>query len=100
MPEPSHEPCPMCGESDKKTEEYFIQEKAERAIWNLKFLHLGFTICNNMTEFERSVFFRHQIRKESFQEISQAMNKPIHSIYAAWKRCKSRSDKTLEQSII
>lgn len=100
MPEPSHEPCPMCGESDKKTEEYFIQEKAERAIWNLKFLHLGFTICHNMTKFERLVFFRHQIRKESFQEISQAMNKPIHSIYAAWKRCKSRSDKTLEQSII
>ena len=81
MPEPSHEPCPMCGESDKKTEEYFIQEKAERAIWNLKFLHLGFTICNNMTEFERSVFFRHQIRKESFQENYVSARKAYREIH-------------------
>ena len=98
MPEPSHEPCPMCGESDKKTNEYYIQQKAEQAILNLKHFNAGIFTSYLMTEFELKVYVHHAIRKLSFQEISKAMNKPIHSIYAAWKRSKSRYRKSLEES--
>lgn len=99
MPEPSHLPCPMCGESKDQDEEYYIQSQIQRAIDNLKFLNLGFTLAFNMTDFERRVFYHHQIRKCTFKEIADLLSKSEASIKMAWKRCKSRSDKTLEDSL-
>ena len=49
MPEPSHNPCPMCGHSDDQEQEYYIQDKLQRAIDNLKFLNL-YLIGNDISE--------------------------------------------------
>lgn len=99
MPEPSHLPCPMCGKSEEQEEEYYIQSQMQRAIDNLKFLNLGFALAFNMTDLERRVFYHHQIRKCTFKEIADLLSKSEGSIKMAWKRCKSRSDKTLEDSL-
>ena len=100
MPEPSHTPCPMCGHSDDQDQEYYIQDQLRRAIDNLKFLNLGFSMAFFMTELERKVYYHRQIRKCKFKEISIMLNKSEGSIKMAWKRCKSRGDKALESSVI
>ena len=99
MPEPSHNPCPMCGKSDELEQEYYIQEKLQEAINNLKFLNLGFSMAFFMTDLERKVYYHHQIRKCKFSEISKLLNKSEATLKMAWKRCKSRGDKALEDSI-
>ena len=100
MPEPSHNPCPMCGHSDDQEQEYYIQDKLQRAIDNLKFLNLGFSMAFFMTEYEQKVFYHRQIRKCKFKEISKLLNKSEGSVKMAWKRCKLRSDRALADSIL
>lgn len=97
--EPSHNPCPMCGKSDDLEQEYYTQDKMQRAIDNLKFLNLGFSIAFFMTEFEQKVFYHHQIRKCKFREIAELLNKSEGSIKMAWKRCKLRGDRALADSV-
>ena len=43
-----------------------IQDKLQRAIDNLKFLNLGFSMAFFMTEYEEKVFYHRQIRKCKF----------------------------------
>ena len=100
MSEPSHEPCPMCGISDEDERISDVNELADQAINNLKFLNLGFTLGYFMTDLERSVYFHHQIRKCKFKEISKLLNKSEATLKMAWKRCKLRGDKALEESIL
>lgn len=100
MPEPSHTPCPMCGASDEDERIADVNELADQAINNLKFLNLGFTLGHFMTDLERSVYFHHQIRKCKFKEISKLLNKSEATLKMAWKRCKLRGDKALEDSIL
>tara|TARA_R110002124_G_C8754449_1_gene498567 strand:+ start:391 stop:690 length:300 start_codon:yes stop_codon:yes gene_type:complete len=97
--EPSYNPCPMCGASDEDERITDVNELADQAINNLKFLNLGFTLGYLMTDLERSVYFQHQIRKDTFKEISITLKKSEATIYRAWKRCKLRGDKALEDSI-
>ncbi len=97
--QPSHNPCPMCGTSDEDERIADVNELANQAINNLKFLNLGFTLGYLMTDLERSVYFQHQIRKDTFKEISITLKKSEATIYRAWKRCKLRGDKALEDSI-
>ena len=98
--EPSHKPCPMCGVSDEDERIVDVNQLADQAINNLKFLNLGFTLGYIMTDLERSVYYHHQIRKCNFKEISKLLNKSEGSIKMAWKRCKLRGDKALEDSIL
>ena len=98
--EPSHKPCPMCGVSDEDERIADVNQLADQAINNLKFLNLGFTLGYIMTDLERSVYYHHQIRKCNFKEISKLLNKSEGSIKMAWKRCKLRGDKALEDSIL
>ena len=97
--EPSHKPCPMCGVSDEDERIADVNQLADQAINNLKFLNLGFTLGYIMTDLERSVYYHHQIRKCNFKEISKLLNKSEGSIKMAWKRCKLRGDKALQESI-
>ena len=69
MNEPSHEPCPMCGHSEEEQRITDVQELADIAINNLKFLNLGFTLSYLFTDLERKVYFFYQIRKNTFPEI-------------------------------
>lgn len=101
MPAPSVEYCPMCGEEDKNTVDDYFKEPsimARRAIENLKFLNLGFSLSYYMTDFERKVYFFHQIRGDRFAEIADILGKSEGSIKMAWKRCKLKGDKALEES--
>lgn len=100
MPEPSHFPCPMCGVSDEDERISDVNELADQAINNLKFLNLGFTLGHFMTDLERSVYFHHQIRKCKFKEISKLLNKSEATLKMAWKRCKLKGDRALEESIL
>jgi DNA-directed RNA polymerase specialized sigma24 family protein len=100
MPEPSHFPCPMCGTSEDDERIADVNELADQALNNLKFLNLGFTLCYLMTDLERSVYFHHQIRKDTFKEISKLLNKSEATLKMAWKRCKLRGDKALEDSML
>jgi len=100
MPEPSHTPCPMCGTSDEDERISDVNELADQAINNLKFLNLGFTLGYLMTDLERSVYYHHQVRKCNFKEISKLLNKSEPTLRMAWKRCKLRGDKALEDSIL
>ena len=100
MIEPSHEPCPMCGHTEEEERIAEIQELAEKAVNNLKFLNLGFTLGYFMTDFERMVYFHHQIRKDTFKVISEITNKSEGSIKMAWNRCKVKGDKALAESQI
>ena len=61
MTEPSHEPCPMCGVSDENERITDVNELADQAINNLKFLNLGFMLGYFMTDLERTVYYHHQI---------------------------------------
>ena len=99
MPEPSHEPCPMCGHSDEEQQIADVNELADQAINNLKFLNLGFTLGYLMTDLERTVYYHHQIRKCKFKEISKLLNKSESTLTKAWNRCKLRGNKALEDSI-
>jgi len=96
--EPSHTPCPMCGRSDEEERFNEIQELAEQAINNLKFLNLGFSLGFFMTDLERQVYYHHQIRKCTFKETSELLNKSEATLKMAWKRCKLKGDKALEDS--
>ena len=98
--EPSHNPCPMCGESDEEERIADVNQLADEAINNLKFLNLGFMLGHFMTDLERSVYFHHQIRKCKFKEISKLLNKSEATLKMAWKRCKLKGDKALEESIL
>ena len=101
MPEPSVSYCPMCGDEDKNSvEEYFEDTRvlARRAIDNLKFMNLGFSLSYYMTDFERKVYFFHQIRRDKFSDIAEILGKSEASIKMAWKRCKLKGDKALEES--
>ena len=100
MPEPSHEPCPMCGVSDENERITDVNELADQAINNLKFLNLGFMLGYFMTDLERTVYYHHQIRKCNFKEISKLLNKSESTLTKAWKRCKLRGDKALEDSVL
>ena len=100
MNELSHEPCPMCGNTEEEERITEVQELAEKAINNLKFLNLGFTLGYLMTDLERIVYFHHQIRKSSFKEISKTLNKSESTLTKAWNRCKLKGDKALEDSIL
>ena len=100
MPEPSHEPCPMCGHSYEEEQMVDVNELADQAINNLKFLNLGFTLGYLMTDLERTVYYHHQIRKCNFKEISKLLNKSESTLTKAWNRCKLRGDKALEDSIL
>ena len=97
MIEPSHEPCPMCGHFEQEERITEIQELAEKAINNLKFLNLGFTLGYFMTDLERMVYFHHQIRKDKFKEISKITNKSESTLKKAWNRCKVKGDKALAE---
>ena len=100
--EPSYDPCPMCGKSDEVDERELSQnlEDARKAVNNLKFLNLGFSLGYYMTALERKVYYFHQIRKDSFKEMSEMFNKPEGTLRSAWNRCKSKGIKALEDSII
>jgi|TARA_R100000152_G_C6712285_1_gene139698 DNA-directed RNA polymerase specialized sigma24 family protein len=98
MSEPSHLPCPMCGKPEKTKEEH-IQEEVDQAINNLKFLNLGFMLSYHMTDLERKVYFFYQIRKNTFPEIAEILNKNESTLRKAWNRCKSRGDRVLEESV-
>ena len=100
MPEPSHEPCPMCGHSYEEEQMVDVNELADQAMNNLKFLNLGFTLGYLMTDLERAVYYHHQIRKCNFKEISKLLNKSESTLTKAWKRCKLRGDKALENSVL
>tara|TARA_R110000744_G_scaffold118615_2_gene221485 strand:+ start:3711 stop:4013 length:303 start_codon:yes stop_codon:yes gene_type:complete len=100
MTEPSHEPCPMCGVSDENERITDVNELADQAINNLKFLNLGFMLGYFMTDLERTVYYHHQIRKCNFKEISKLLNKSESTLTKAWKRCKLRGDKALEDSVL
>jgi len=100
MSEPSHEPCPMCGHSYEEEQMVDVNELADQAINNLKFLNLGFTLGYLMTDLERTVYYHHQIRKCNFKEISKLLNKSESTLTKAWNRCKLRGDKALEDSIL
>jgi len=90
----------MCGASDEEERIADVNELADQAINNLKFLNLGFTLGYFMTDLERSVYFHHQIRKCNFKEISKLLNKSEATLKMAWKRCKLRGDRALEDSIL
>lgn len=100
MPEPSHKPCPMCGKDEESTQDIFdeVSFLADRAVQNLKFLHLGVFATYLMTDLERSVFFYHQIRREKFKDVAKILKKSEASVKMAWKRCKSKFDKALKES--
>lgn len=98
MQEPSHLPCPLCGKSDHQKDEYDYQDKLQRAIDNLKYLNLGFSIGYLMTDLERDVFYYKQMKMLTFEEISQQLKKSESTIYRAWKRCKLKGDKALQES--
>jgi len=98
--EPSHEPCPMCGHSYEEERITDVNALADQAINNLKFLNLGFTLGYLMTDLERTVYYHHQIRKCNFKEISKLLNKSEPTLRMAWKRCKLRGDRALEDSIL
>ena len=100
MSEPSHEPCPMCGHSYEEEQIVDVNELADQAINNLKFLNLGFTLGYLMTDLERTVYYHHQIRKCNFKEISKLLNKSESTLTKAWNRCKLRGDRALEDSIL
>jgi len=100
MSEPSHEPCPMCGHSYEEEQMVGVNELADQAMNNLKFLNLGFTLGYLMTDLERVVYYHHQIRKCNFKEISKLLNKSESTLTKAWKRCKLRGDKALEDSVL
>ena len=87
----------MCGHTEEEERITEVQELAEKAINNLRFLNLGFTLGYFMTELERLVYFYHQIRKDNFKEISKITNKSEGSIKMTWKRCKVKGDKALEE---
>tara|TARA_X000001388_G_C2176371_1_gene101805 strand:+ start:288 stop:605 length:318 start_codon:yes stop_codon:yes gene_type:complete len=99
--EPSHLPCPMCGKYEKNSFEVLSENRklADQAYNNLKFLFLGFTLSYEMTELERKVFYYHKIKCEKFEHIAKILKKSQSTIYRAWKRCKLRGDKVLEESI-
>ena len=90
----------MCGHTEEEERIAEIQELAEKAINNLKFLNLGFTLGYFMTDLERLVYFHHQIRKDSFKEISNITKKSQSTLKKAWKRCKVKGDKALAESQI
>tara|TARA_R110002020_G_scaffold446454_1_gene658734 strand:+ start:151 stop:450 length:300 start_codon:yes stop_codon:yes gene_type:complete len=95
--ESSHEPCPMCGHFEQEERFEEIQELAEQAINNLKFLNLGFSLGYFMTDLEREVYYHHQLRKCTFKEISELLNKSEATLKMAWKRCKLKGDRALEE---
>jgi DNA-directed RNA polymerase specialized sigma24 family protein len=97
---PSQEPCPMCGALEDPENIIDVNELADQAINNLKFLNLGFSLGYLMTDLERSVYFHHQIRKCSFKEIANILKKSESTLSKAWNRCKSRGEKALENSIL
>ena len=98
--EPSHNPCPMCGASDEEERIADVNELADQAINNLKFLNLGFSLGYYMTDLERKVYYFHQIRKDSFKEMSAIFNQPEGTLRSTWNRCKSKGVKALEDSMI
>ena len=98
--EPSHEPCPMCGHSYEEERITDVNVLADQAINNLKFLNLGFSLGYYMTDLERKVYYFHQIRKDSFKEMSEIFNKSEGTLRSAWNRCKSKGIKALEDSMI
>ena len=100
MIEPSHEPCPMCGHTEEEERIAEVQELAEKAVDNLKFMNLGFSLGYLMTDLERTVYFHHQIRKCNFKEISKLLKKSESTLTKAWNRCKLRGDKALQNSIL
>ena len=99
IPEPSHLPCPLCGHDEKSSEEVFEETRylADRAYQNLKLCNLGFILGYMMTDLERLVYFRHQIRKDTFKEMSKILNKSESTLTNAWNRCKRKGDKALEE---
>tara|TARA_R100000544_G_C2190017_1_gene41183 strand:- start:103 stop:432 length:330 start_codon:yes stop_codon:yes gene_type:complete len=97
--EPSHEPCPMCGHTEEEERIVDIQELAEKAIDNLKFMNLGIILCYLFTDLERKVYFFYQIRKNTFPEIAQILSKKESTLRSAWNRCKLKGDKALEESV-
>jgi hypothetical protein len=99
MQEPSHLPCPLCGKSDHQKDEYDYQDKLQRAIDNLKYLNLGFSIAYYMTDLERDVYYYKQMKQCTFKEMSVLLKKSESTLKKAWKRCKLRGDKALQESI-
>lgn len=100
--EPSYDPCPMCGKSYEIDERELSTnlERAREAINNLKFTNLGFSLGYYMTDLERKVYYFYQIRKDSFREISDLLGKSEGTLRSAWRRCKSKGVKALEDSMI
>ena len=87
----------MCGHSEEEQRITDVNELADRAINNLKFLNLGFTLGYFMTDLEQLVYFHHQIRKDTFKEISNITRKSESTLKKAWKRCKVKGDKALAE---
>ena len=100
IPEPSHQPCPMCGKSDDKIDYNEIENLNDQAISNLKFLNLGFILSYHMTDLERKVYYLYQVKRKSFKEIAQILKRKEGTLRSAWNRCKSRGDKALRESQI
>ena len=100
--EPTYDLFPMFGKSDEVDERELSQnlEDARKAVNNLKFLNLGFGLGYYMTDLERKVYYFHQIRKDSFKEMSEIFNKSEGTLRSAWNRCKSKGIKVLEDSMI
>jgi len=90
----------MCGNYEEEERITDVQELAEKAINNLRFLNIGFALGYFMTDLERLVYFHHQIRKDTFKEISVITKKSESTLKKAWKRCKVKGDKALAESQI
>ena len=95
MLEPNHTPCPMCGTSEENERITDVNELADKAINNLRFLNLGFILSYVMTDLERKVYFFYQIRKNTFKEIAQILSKKESTLRSTWNRCKLKGDKAL-----
>ena len=98
MQEPSHLPCPMCGKPEKNREE-IIQQEVDQAINNLKFMNLGYSLAYHMSDLERKVYYYKQMKQCTFKEMSILLKKSESTLKKAWKRCKLRGDKALQESI-
>lgn len=98
MQEPSHTPCPLCGNTKDEDWISYRQREYQRNKQRISDLNAGFMICYFMTELQSDVFFNHQIKKLTFKQISEMFDKSEASIKNVWQRCKSKAHGTLQHS--
>jgi len=98
MQEPSHTPCPLCGNTEEEDWINYRQREYQRNKQRISDLNAGFLICYFMTELQSDVFFNHQIKKLTFKDISEMFDRSEASIKNVWQRCKSKAHSTLQDS--